>query len=168
MCPRHSIPNANHVFGVLEWFFMFSEKHTFVPKSQHLHNLFVGYFPHISSILTSAELWEGVYVVAAVLVNKRVNLGEGGKENWPFLLLRIPPWGKSLHLLKDLYNLNKLYYLLGQVWLFCSNSVRPNPTIDSRAMLCQSDCIGSSSHSGCNAKRFDCKTWICFPFTVLL
>ena len=42
-------------------------------------------------VLTSAELWEGVNVVAAVLVDKRVDLGEGGKENWTFLLLQIPP-----------------------------------------------------------------------------
>ena len=33
-------------------------------------------------------------------------------------------------------------------------SPSPNPTTDSRAVLCQSDCSGSSSHSGCNVKLF--------------
>ena len=64
--------------------------------------------------------------MAAVLVDERVNLGEGGKENRPFLLLQIPPWRKSLHLLKDLYNLKSLYYFLGKVGLFGSYSDYPD------------------------------------------
>ena len=63
-------------------------QHLNFSSSKHAHRC-------ISFLLTGAKFWEGVNVVAAVLIDKRVNLGEGGKENWQFLILQIPPWGKS-------------------------------------------------------------------------
>ena len=59
--------------------------------------MLISLYFHYLCIFTSAELWEGVNVVAAVLIDEGVNLGEGGKENWPFLLLQIPPEGISLY-----------------------------------------------------------------------
>ena len=58
--------------------------------------MLISLYFHYLCIFTSAELWEGVNVVAAVLIDEGVDLGEGGKENWPYLLLRIPPEGISL------------------------------------------------------------------------
>ena len=65
-------------------------------SSTALHLAYASTSIFIISIFTSAELREGVDVVAAVLIDEGVDLGEGEKENWPFFPLQIPPGGKAL------------------------------------------------------------------------